>query len=105
MDEVKARVGKMLKADEVTIARLFSGKRIVIKKSLSAEAADRYSIAFTRAGAICELTVVSPPAPAVDRAGTMPPASTPADKGVSNNRERAKVTALFGKLSRRNSPR
>lgn len=72
LSEVKARIGKMFKADEVTIARLFSGKRIVIKKDLSAEAADKYSIAFAKAGAICDLEIISgdsgSPAPAGDRA-------------------------------------
>jgi hypothetical protein len=72
LNAVKARIGSMFKADEVTLARLFSGKRIVIKKNLSAEAADKYSIAFAKAGAICELAVMddggSSPAPADDRA-------------------------------------
>ncbi len=58
LDEVKAHIARMFKADEVTVARLFSGKRIVIKKNLTAEAADKYSIAFTRAGAICELAIM-----------------------------------------------
>ena len=35
LDAVKARIGKIFKADEVTIAQLFSGKRIVIKKNMS----------------------------------------------------------------------
>ena len=58
LDEVKAKIATMFKADEVTIARLFSGKRIVIKQNLSAEAADKYSIAFSKAGAICELELM-----------------------------------------------
>jgi len=109
LDEVKARVGKMFKADEVTIARLFSGKRIVIKKGLSAEAADKYSIAFTRAGAICDLALVSadtaPSSSAVDRAATKTPSSAPADKVASSNQGRGKVAALFGKLLRKKTPR
>jgi hypothetical protein len=59
LNAVKARIASMFKADEVTLARLFSGKRIVIKKNLSAEAADKYSIAFSKAGAICELAVMA----------------------------------------------
>ena len=73
LNAVKAKIGSMFKADEVTLARLFSGKRIVIKRNLSAEAADKYSIAFAKAGAICELAVMeddgSSLAPATDRAG------------------------------------
>ena len=58
LNAVKAKIGSMFKADEVMLARLFSGKRIVIKRNLSAEAADKYSIAFAKAGAICELAVM-----------------------------------------------
>jgi hypothetical protein len=79
LDEVKAHIARMFKADEATIARLFSGKRIVIKKNLTAEAADKYSIAFTKAGAICELEPMpegaTPPTPAEDRAATKTPSS------------------------------
>jgi len=78
LDEVKARIGKMFKADEVTIARLFSGKRIVIKKNLSAEAADKYSIAFAKAGAICDLTLVpADTAPTDDQAARTAPSAPP----------------------------
>lgn len=58
LDEVKANIARMFKADEATLARLFSGKRVVIKKNLSAEAADKYSIAFAKAGAICDLELM-----------------------------------------------
>jgi hypothetical protein len=109
LEEVKARVGKMFKADEVTIARLFSGKRIVIKKGLSAEAADKYSIAFTRAGAICDLALVSADSAsstsAVDRAATKDPPAAPADKGASSNQGGGKIAALFGKILRKKTPR
>jgi hypothetical protein len=112
LDEVKARIGKMFKADEVTIARLFSGRRIVIKENLSAEAADKYSIAFTKAGAICDLTLMSansaPSTPGGDRAATTSPSSAsagPAAVGASSNPEIGKIAALFGKLFRRNTPR
>ncbi len=79
LNAVKAKIGSMFKADEVTLARLFSGKRIVIKRNLSAEAADKYSIAFAKAGAICELAVMeddgSSLAPATDRAAAKGEAS------------------------------
>jgi hypothetical protein len=79
LDEVKARIARLFKADEGTIARLFSGERIVIKKNMTAEAADKYSIAFTKAGAICEMALMpegaTPPAPADGRAATKTPSS------------------------------
>jgi hypothetical protein len=106
LDEVKARIAKMFKADEVTIMRLFSGKRIVIKKNLSAEAADKYSIAFTKAGAICDLTLMSTDTAASgDQAATKPPAAAPAERDASSNHGFGKITALFSKPFRKNTPR
>ena len=98
LDEVKARIARMFKADEVTIARLFSGKRIVIKKNLSAEAADKYSIAFTKAGAICELALMpedsAAPAPAADRAAARASSSASADRGASSNPGFRKIATI-----------
>ena len=98
LDEVKANIARMFKADEVTIARLFSGKRIVIKKNLTAEAADKYSIAFTKAGAICELAPMpedsTPPAPADGPAANKSASVARADKGASSNRGLGKVATI-----------
>lgn len=55
LDEVKVRVGALFKADEAKLAQLFSGKRIVIKKSIDQPTAAKYQSAFTRAGAVCEV--------------------------------------------------
>jgi len=98
LDAVKARIAEMFKADEATIAKLFSGRRVVIRKNLSAEAADKYSRAFTRAGAICELTLISPDtvqsAPAADRAATKAPSAAPDDRGTSSNRRLRKIAVI-----------
>ena len=101
LDEVKANIARIFKADEVTMAQLFSGKRIVIKKNLTAEAADKYSIAFTKAGAICELALMpedtTPPVPADDQAVTKTPSSASvagADKSASSNRGLRKVATI-----------
>lgn len=91
LNQVKARIGKLFKADEVTVARLFSGKRVVIKSNLSAEAADKYSIAFARAGAICELALVAgngdSAEPAADR-------SAVADGETIGRRKIGKIAAV-----------
>jgi len=88
-DAVKARIAKMFKANEATIEMLFSGRRIVVKKNLSAEVADKYSIAFTKAGAICELTLMSADtAPADDQAATRaasPASAAPAERSTTSN--------------------
>jgi len=83
LDAVKASIARMFKADEATMAKLFSGTRVVIRKDLSAEAADKYSMAFSRAGAICELNLMpagtTSSTPAADRATTKaPPPASPA---------------------------
>ena len=106
LDAVKARIAKMFKADEATMAKLFSGKHIVIKKNLSAEAADKYSIAFTKAGAICDLALMpadtAPPAPADNRTATKAPSSASvaaAGRGASSNqgfRKTAAISAIAG---------
>jgi hypothetical protein len=101
LDEVKARIARMFKADEGTIARLFSGERIVIKKNMTAEAADKYSIAFTKAGAICEMALMpegsTRPAPADARATNKATSSASvarADKGASSNQGLGKVATI-----------
>ena len=101
LDEVKVNIARIFKADEATMARLFSGKRIVIKKNLTAEAADKYSIAFAKAGAICELALMpedtTPPVPANDQAVTKTPSSASVagvDKSASSNRGLRKVATI-----------
>jgi uncharacterized protein YdgA (DUF945 family) len=103
LEVVKARIAKMFKANEATIERLFSGKRIVIKKDLSAEAADKYSIAFTKAGAICDLALMSadtaPSAPADDRAAAeapSPASTAAADRDAASNQGFRKIAAISG---------
>ena len=70
-EEVKARVGKMFKANEAKIAALFSGKRVVIKKNIDQKTATKYKAALYEAGAISEIksmsdegaSTVTPPPP------------------------------------------
>jgi len=98
LDAVKASIATMFKADEATMAKLFSGKRVVIRKNLSAEAADKYSMAFTKAGAICELNLMpadtAPSAPANDRTATKAPSAAPAERGASSNQGSRKIAAI-----------
>jgi len=98
LEAVKAEIARMFKADEATMARLFSGRRVVIRKNLSAKAADKYSMGFTRAGAICELTLVSPDTersrPATDRAATQAPSTAPADIATSSHKGLRKIAVI-----------
>ena len=103
LDAVKASIARMFKADEATMAKLFSGRRVVVRKNLSAEAADKYSMAFTRAGAICELDLMpantASSTPAADRSAVKTPsaASTaPASRTSSSKQGARKIAVISG---------
>jgi len=55
LEQVKAKVGAMFKADATKLAHLFSGKRMVIKKNIDQATANKYKTALNNAGAICEI--------------------------------------------------
>lgn len=55
LHQVKANIAKMFKADDAKIAQLFSGARVVIKKNIDLQTAEKYQAAMNNAGAICEL--------------------------------------------------
>jgi len=59
LEQVKARVGQMFKADEAKLAHLFSGKRVVIKKDIDQQTANKYKAALNKAGALCEVKSLS----------------------------------------------
>lgn len=55
LEQVKVAIARMFQADEVLLARLFSGQRMVIKQSVDAAVAAKYQAAFQRAGAVLEV--------------------------------------------------
>lgn len=55
LQQVKAKVGAMFKADATKLAHLFSGKRMVIKKNIDQATANKYKTALNNAGAVCEV--------------------------------------------------
>jgi len=55
LEQVKAKVGAMFKADVTKLAHLFSGKRMVIKKNIDQATANKYKAALNNAGAVCEI--------------------------------------------------
>ena len=65
IEQVKAKVGAMFKADAAKLAHLFSGKRVVIKKNIDQATANKYKTALTNAGADCEVKSLSVDAPVV----------------------------------------
>ncbi len=82
LDEVRANVAKLLKADEETVCKLFSGKRFVIKKNVDHQTALKINSVFKDAGADCVLSATQnsnatapPPLPAQTEPG--PPVQAP----------------------------
>jgi len=61
LEQVKAKVGAMFKADATKLAHLFSGKRMVIKKNIDQATANKYKAALNKAGAVCEVKSLSEP--------------------------------------------
>ena len=54
LDEVKKNLARLFKTDEEKIARLFSGKPVILKKQLDAVKTKHYLAALKQAGAIVQ---------------------------------------------------
>lgn len=59
LEQVKAKLAAMFKADAAKLAHLFSGKRMVIKKNIDQATANKYKVALNNAGAVCEIKSLS----------------------------------------------
>ncbi|GFM79735.1 hypothetical protein PSCICN_04270 [Pseudomonas cichorii] len=55
LERVKANLGKLFQADEQRLALLFSGRSLVLKSNLDADAAEKYRSTLERAGALVEV--------------------------------------------------
>ncbi len=75
LDQVKAKVAAMFKADAAKLAQLFSGKRVVIKKNIDQATANKYQSALQNAGAQCEVKSLADAASTQTAADSAPPAS------------------------------
>ena len=83
---VKANIAKLFKTEVAKVESLFSGRRTVVKRNLDEATAQKYCVAFERAGAVA--TVVSPSevTPAYV-AGTSPPAQSPPTPAATAEKE------------------
>lgn len=59
-DKVKANLARLFQADEQRMALLFSGRRLVLKNNLDAQAAEKYRATLERAGALAEVVDMHP---------------------------------------------
>lgn len=74
LDDVKRRVGQLLKLDDAKLAHLFSGARTVLKRSVAQADAQRYAEVLAKAGARIRIEPQGTPAQAR-------PAAPPAGRG------------------------
>ena len=86
IEQVKARVAAMFKADAAKLAHLFSGKRVVIKKNIDQATANKYKAALTNAGADCEVKSLSvtPPPVQAEKVATEEPVKSKSTVATSN---------------------
>lgn len=80
---VKQIIGKMFKADENRLAQMFSGRRVVIKRQVDEATATKYSAAFQKAGAICEIKAIAENPPEVAKPPQVQPAAVAPDTATS----------------------
>lgn len=80
--QVRRNLEALFKTDAGAIARLFTGKPVVIRKDLDQEAAERYRAALQKAGALCRVRRIETDQPGIAALGedldrTPPPAPAP----------------------------
>lgn len=105
LDTVKANLARLFQADAQRIELLFSGRRMVIKNNLDAEAAEKYRSVIERAGAVVEVVdmdaqieeiELAPPPPAEPvSAPIQPVASAAAPQGRLKVAPRDEYMAAF----------
>jgi len=74
IDMVKANVGRVFSLDADKVEKLFSGRRLVLKKDIDQSTAQRYKLTMQRAGALCEIEDTASQAAPAKQAATAQPA-------------------------------
>lgn len=69
LDAVKRELGRALRADEATLAQLFSGRRMVLKRDIEPADAQRYATRLAALGARVHVEPQAGPAPAPSSGG------------------------------------
>lgn len=105
LETVKANLARLFQADTQRIELLFSGRRMVIKNNLDAEAAEKYRSVIERAGAVVEVVdmdaqieeieLAPPPSAEPASASTQPAASAAAPQGRLKVAPRDEYMAAF----------
>jgi len=76
LEKVQANIALLFKASGEQVARMFTGKRVVIRNKLDEETALKYVIAMKKRGALCQIEKMGQPGVEVNfPAGTDKPAA------------------------------
>lgn len=97
LDSVKANLARLFQADAQRIELLFSGRRMVIKNNLDAEAAEKYRSVIERAGAIVEVVDMDAPIEEIELAP--PPAADPRQPAAAAAPGRLQVAPRDGYMA------
>jgi uncharacterized Tic20 family protein len=90
IEEVKANLAKLLKANDEKLYQLFSGRRFIIKKNVDHQTAIKINNVLKNAGADCIIS----PAPTSDTAAP-PPLPSQSDPGQTDQRPSAAAKPVF----------
>lgn len=82
LDAVKRELGRVLRADDATLAQLFSGRRTVLKRGIEPADAHRYASRLAALGARVHVEPQVPTPPAAPAAAPTPVAPAPAPAPV-----------------------
>ncbi|MFJ3264063.1 hypothetical protein ACIPK7_27750 [Pseudomonas sp. NPDC086581] len=88
LETVKANLARLFQADAQRIELLFSGRRMVIKNNLDAEAAEKYRSVIERAGAVVEVVDMDAQIEEIELAPPPPtePVSAPVQPAAAQGR-------------------
>jgi len=78
LEKVQANVALLFKASDEQVARMFTGKRVVIRNKLDEETAVKYIIAMKKRGALCQIEKMGQPGVEVNFAAGANKPVTPA---------------------------
>jgi len=85
LDMVKANVARVFSMPPDRIEKLFSGRRLVLKKELDQATAERYRATLQRAGALCELVDTAATVQAQTTAEPNPPGTEVAEAATEDS--------------------
>lgn len=99
LEEVKANVARLFKADAAKTAALFSGKTIVIKRNLDSDSAKKYLAVLKKAGALVKAVKVETQISSDTGEQKPEPAQTPEQSQETPSSEPSSSTKLSSGLA------